>query len=76
MKSYEEHLSEACPAVIAWHKLMWEKSLNEEVEAPPTEDDVLVEEVSAEEPIIKEWRTINGERKIDSNFAKNMTVGY
>ena len=75
MKSLEEHLSEACPALIGWHKRMWEESLNENVEAPPTADDVLVEETIAE-PTITEWRTINGERKIDNDFAKNMTVGY
>lgn len=75
LKSLEEHLSEACPAVIAWHKLVWEKSLNENVETSPTEDEILTEEV-IEEPIITEWRTIHGERKIDNDFAKNMTVGY
>jgi len=72
MKSLEEHLSEACPAMVGWHKLVGEKSLNEDVE---TLDESHLEEV-IEEPVIKEWRTIRGERKIDSNFAKNMTVGY
>jgi hypothetical protein len=51
MKSLEEHLSEACPALIGWHKRMWEESLNENVEAPPTVDDVLVEETIAEPTI-------------------------
>tara|TARA_Y100000034_G_scaffold117749_1_gene157591 strand:- start:35007 stop:35231 length:225 start_codon:yes stop_codon:yes gene_type:complete len=74
MKSYEQHIREKCPAVLAWHKLVWEESLNESVEASPTEDDVLVEEIV--EPVIKEWRTINGKRKINDNFAKNMSVGY
>jgi hypothetical protein len=75
MKSYEEHLSEACPALLAWHKVVWEESLNKDVEALPAEEDILVEETIAE-PVIKEWRTIHGERKIDNEFAKNMTVGY
>lgn len=75
MKSYEEYLSESCPAVIAWHKLVWEQSLNENVEVLPTEDNILTEETISE-PTIKEWRTINGERRIDNDFAKNMTVGY
>jgi hypothetical protein len=73
MKSLEEHLSEACPALIAWHKLTWEKDLNEGV--APVEEDVLLEETVAE-PVVTEWRTIHGERKIDNDFAKNMTVGY
>jgi len=76
LKSYEEHLSESCPALIAWHKLVWE----DKVTGPPPaeEDDVLTEETIIEntEPIIKEWRTINGNRRIDNDFANNMTVGY
>ena len=70
-------MTEACPALFAWHPLAWEERLNENVETSPAEDDILVEQTTIDEkPVIKEWRTINGERKIDNDFAKNMTVGY
>jgi len=83
MKSYEKHLYESCPAVFEWHKLAWEKELMGE-KSPDilssNEEDVIEEcilpEVTEEKPIIKEWQTINGKRKIDQSFANNMIIGY
>lgn len=75
MKSFEQRLSEKCPAVAAWHKMIWEQQNPVEVD-PIEEECVVTEEVTPEPEPIKEWRTVHGQRRINNNFAKNMTVGY
>lgn len=77
MKSYEKHLSEKCPAVIEWHKIMWEKqNLSENAEVIPAKGNCAFTEETFKPELIKEWKTIHGKRRIDNNFTKNMIVGY
>ena len=75
MKSFEELLSENCPAIFDLQAKSWEQAEYINPLAPAEEPQEKLQE-TIEQPTKIEWNTTKGRRVIDESFLKKMTAGY